>query len=185
MSDNILETLAKQVSPVEASGHPPVHLWNPEHCGEIDIVIQHDGSWLHDGSLIKREALVRLFASVLWYEDAQFYLKTPAEKVLINVETTPFLITGLTVENAGTDQQKIYVTSSYGDTLLLGSEHALSLDKQLIAEQDVPLVSVRYGMMGRLTRSVFESLIELGEFVVSDSGDYLSVISDGVTFKLS
>ena len=26
-------------------GLPPVHLWNPAHCGDIDIVIHADGSW--------------------------------------------------------------------------------------------------------------------------------------------
>ena len=30
-------------------GLPPVHLWNPPHCGEIDIVIKRDGLWFHEG----------------------------------------------------------------------------------------------------------------------------------------
>ena len=126
MPTNILDSLAKNVETAQESSHPPVHLWDPEHCGEINIVIQHDGSWLHDGSLIKRDALVRLFASVLWFEGSQYYLKTPVEKLSISVETTPFLITGMAVENGGTEQQQILFTSSYGDTVLLGSEHTLS-----------------------------------------------------------
>jgi len=170
MSSNILESLAKNVGD---SSHPPVHLWNPEHCGAIDIVIQHDGSWLHEGSVIKREALVKLFSSVLWLEDSQYYLKTPVEKLSIKVETTPFLITQMAVEAAGTEQQKIVFTSSYGDVLVLGSEHSLHLDQHTIAGQDVPLLTVRYGMTGRLARSVFESLVELGEYIESDKGDYL------------
>ncbi|PWQ97366.1 DUF1285 domain-containing protein [Leucothrix arctica] len=185
MTENILESLAKNVANMEDSNHPPVHLWSPEHCGEINIVIQHDGSWMHDGGLIKREALVRLFSSVLWLEDSQHYLKTPAEKLSITVETTPFLITQMAVKDAGTEQQKILFTSSYGDTVLLGSEHPLHLDKNIIQDQEVPLVMVRYGMMGRLARSVFESVVELGEFVESDKGDYLKVLSDGVVFELS
>ena len=185
MTENILESLAKNVANMEDSNHPPVHLWNPEHCGEINIVIQHDGSWMHDGGLIKREALVRLFSSVLWLEDSKHYLKTPAEKLTITVETTPFLITKMDVENEGTEQQKILFTSSYGDTVLLGKEHPLHLDKHLIPDQEVPVVTVRYGMMGRLARSVYESLVELGEFVESDKGDYLRIVSDGEVFELS
>jgi hypothetical protein len=42
-------------------GLPPVHLWNPPHCGEIDIVIKRDGLWFHEGTPIGREALVRLY----------------------------------------------------------------------------------------------------------------------------
>ena len=185
MTQNILESLAKNVANMEDSNHPPVHLWNPEHCGDIDIVIKHDGSWIHDGGLIKREALVRLFSSVLWLEDSQHYLKTPAEKLTITVETTPFLITTMDVEHAGTEQQKILFTSSYGDTVLLGKEHPLHLDKNIIPDQDVPLIMVRYGMMGRLSRSVFESVVELGEFVETEKGDYLRVVSDGMVFELS
>ena len=41
-------------------GLPPVHLWNPPHCGEVDILIRKDGVWLHDGSPIGRPALVRM-----------------------------------------------------------------------------------------------------------------------------
>ncbi|MCW5761222.1 MAG: DUF1285 domain-containing protein, partial [Phenylobacterium sp.] len=39
-------------------GLPPVHLWNPAHSGEIDIVIRTDGRWVHEGAVISREALV-------------------------------------------------------------------------------------------------------------------------------
>ena len=185
MPNSILDTLAANVGEIAESNHPPVHLWTPEHCGDIDIVIQHDGSWLHEGSVIKRDALVKLFSSVLWLEGSQHYLQTPVEKLSISVETTPFLITQMHVEAVATEQQKIIFTSSYGDVLVLGNEHAIRLDKNIIAGQDVPLLTVRYGMMGRLTRAIFESLVELGEYVESDKGDYLRIVSDGVVFELS
>ena len=46
-------------------GPAPVHLWNPPYCGEIDIRIARDGRWYHNGDLIRRPALMQLFASVL------------------------------------------------------------------------------------------------------------------------
>ena len=185
MTSNALDSLAQAVQKMEDSSHPPVHLWNPEHCGDIDIVIKHDGTWLHEGRVLKRERLVRLFSTVLWLEGSQHYLKTPAEKLSITVETTPFLITQMEVENEGSAEQKILLTTSYGDTVVIGSEHTIHLDKNMIAEQEVPLVAVRYGMMGRINRSVYERLVELGEIVETAQGYQLQLISDGVMFELS
>ena len=74
-----------------ARGLPPVHLWNPAHCGEIDIVIRKDGVWFHEGTPIGREALVRLFSTVLRKDPDGIYLVTPVEKMKITVEDAPFV----------------------------------------------------------------------------------------------
>ena len=179
-----LESLANDLEPLTASGHPPVHLWQPKHQGEIDIVIQRDGSWLHEGGLIKREALVKLFSSVLWFEDGQHYLKTPAEQMKITVEATPFLMTQLTVQNPNTPEQALVLTSSYGDVVILGENNKLWIDLSVIQGQEVPLVGIRYGMAGRLTSSILHELAELGEVVSDDKGDYLRLISNDYTFDL-
>lgn len=179
-----LDALANNLAPLTASGHPPVHLWEPTHRGDIDIVIQHDGSWLHEGGLIKREALVKLFSSVLWFEEGEYYLKTPVEQMKISVHTTPFLMTQLTVQNPQTPQQALVFTSSYGDIVVLGENNSLWLDETVIDDQEVPLVSVRYGMSGRLTSSILHELAELGDIVSLDTGDYLRLNSRGCTFDL-
>ena len=179
-----LESFAEGIQPLAASGHPPVHLWQPERHGDIDIVIQRDGSWLHEGGLIKREALVKLFASVLWFEDGEHYLKTPAEQLKITVEATPFLMTQLTVQNPQTPEQELVLTSSYGDVVVLGKNNALWLDDSVIPEQEVPLVGIRYGMSGRLTSSILHELADLGEVVSDDKGSYLRLISSHYTFDL-
>jgi hypothetical protein len=72
-------------------GLPPVHLWNPPHSGEIDIVIARDGSWRHEGAPIGREALVRLFSTILRKDADGIYLVTPVEKMRITVEDAPFV----------------------------------------------------------------------------------------------
>src|ERR671917_2927432 len=74
-----------------ARGLPPVHLWNPAHCGEIDIVIRRDGTWMHEGTPIGRAALVRLFSTVLRKDPDGFHLVTPVEKLKIVVEDAPFI----------------------------------------------------------------------------------------------
>ena len=180
-----LDILVSELEPVTASGHPPVHLWNPERKGEIDIIIQYDGSWLHEGGLIKRQALVNLFSSVLWFEDGEHYLKTPAEQLKITVETTPFLMTQLSVENSGTPEQTIILTSSYDDVIILGEDNPLWIDQSVISGQEVPLVGIRYGMAGRLTSSMLHELVNLGEVVSDNNSEYLRLISRGFTFDLS
>lgn len=79
-------------------GPPPVHLWNPPFCGDLDICIRRDGSWHYLGTPIGRETLVRLFASILRREDDRFFLVTPAEKVGITVEDAPFVAVDVEAE---------------------------------------------------------------------------------------
>ena len=31
---------------------PPVHLWNPELSGDMDLIIDRDGRWIHEGGEI-------------------------------------------------------------------------------------------------------------------------------------
>jgi hypothetical protein len=44
---------------------PPVDQWHPVHCGNSEMRIARDGTWYHQGSPIGREAMVRLFSTIL------------------------------------------------------------------------------------------------------------------------
>src|SRR3954453_16262875 len=72
-------------------GLPPVHLWNPPFCGDIDMRIARDGTWFYQGTPIGRAALVRLFSTILKCEGGKHFLVTPVEKVGIRVDDAPFL----------------------------------------------------------------------------------------------
>ena len=38
--------------------HPaPLDQWQPEYCGDIDMAISSDGTWYHEGIIIKRPEL--------------------------------------------------------------------------------------------------------------------------------
>ena len=51
-------------------GLPPVHLWNPPYCGEIDMRIASDGTWFYQKTPIGRAALVNhRIASVIYVEE--------------------------------------------------------------------------------------------------------------------
>src|SRR5260221_813343 len=82
---------AAKTSPAGAKGLPPVHLWNPPFCGDLDMRIASDGTWFYMGTPIGRPALVRLFSTILKREDGKHVLVTPVEKVGIPADDAPFL----------------------------------------------------------------------------------------------
>ena len=59
---------------------PPVELWDPPFCGNLDMRIAADGTWHYLKTPIARPALVKLFASVLKREGDNYFLVTPVEK---------------------------------------------------------------------------------------------------------
>jgi uncharacterized protein len=93
-----LDAIASAVKRAGAKGPPPVHLWNPPDCGDIDMRIAVDGTWFYQKTPIGRPALVRLFASVLKREGGKYFLVTPVEKCGIVVDDAPFLAVELYVE---------------------------------------------------------------------------------------
>ncbi|MGB1010979.1 MAG: DUF1285 domain-containing protein [Thiolinea sp.] len=184
-----LQPLSDSLKTIDLTGHPPVDRWNPEHKGEIDIVIRTDGTWLHEGAVFQRDSLVRLFASVLWFEDGIHYLKTPAEKMRIVVEEVAFFIPLLEVVAEGTPQQQLIFTSTYGDRVVADAEHAIEVEEDPETGEPRPYLNMRYGMRGKLSRNVFYQLAELAELQTQDEqGDsvaqYLMVRSSGKQFVL-
>src|ERR1700744_6177513 len=88
-----LTAAAQGAAKADATGKglPPVHLWNPPFCGDLDMRIAVDGTWYYMGSPIGRPALVRLFSTILKRENGKHFLVTPVEKVGIRVDDAPFL----------------------------------------------------------------------------------------------
>src|SRR5688572_28623583 len=81
---------------------PPVDKWQPTHCGDSFMRIARDGTWYHEGRPIRRPEMVRLFSTILRREpDGGFVLVTPAEKLDIEVEDTPFLAVEVKSEGSG------------------------------------------------------------------------------------
>ena len=153
---------------------PPVDQWHPKHCGHSGMRIARDGTWFHDGDPIRREAMVRLFSTVLRREeDGSHVLVTPTEKLTIDVELAPFVAIAMTTE--GEDQaRRIAFSINSGDAVLLGQDHSLELTKD-----GVPLLHVRAGLRAILSRPVY---YELAELALVDGPEGLW--SGGVRFKL-
>ena len=64
--------------------------------------IARDGTWFHQGSPIGRQAMVRLFSTILRREpDGGYVLVTPVEKLDIAVEDAPFVAVEMKAEGDG------------------------------------------------------------------------------------
>ncbi|MEL7486721.1 MAG: DUF1285 domain-containing protein, partial [Pseudomonadota bacterium] len=105
---------------------PPVDKWDPDYCGEIDLVIKRDGVWFHEGTPIGRARLVRLFSTVLRKDGDDYFLVTPVEKLKIAVEDAPFVAVLMRAEGEGRDQRLIF-TTNVGDEIMAGPDHALAM----------------------------------------------------------
>src|SRR5450755_4134171 len=105
-----------------AKGAPPVHLWNPPFCGDLDLRIARDGTWYYLKTPIGRPALVQLFASVLKREGEKYYLVTPVEKCGIVVEDAPFLAVELKVEGSA-DHRILSFRTNVDDWVACGPQH--------------------------------------------------------------
>jgi uncharacterized protein len=159
-------------------GLPPVHLWNPPHTGEIDIVIRKDGSWVHEGGVIGREALVRLFSTILRKDPDGVYLVTPAEKLRIAVEDAPFLAV-----RVDRDGGALTFVTNVGDEVEAGPDHPIRVDVDPAGEPR-PYVHVRGGLEALIARPVFYELVELAEERATPNGRELGVSSNGAWFPL-
>lgn len=185
MSDShILQNIEEQITQNGRSDLPPVEDWNPPLSGRMDLVIDEQGRWRHEGSLIQRESLVRLFSSILKREqDGQYYLVTPVEKFAIEVMDAPFLATQMTVtEQHG--RQYLEFETSVGDRVPANRDHPIwVIEKE---NQPRPYVRVRANLDALISRNLFYELVELAkEQVDAESGcAQLVVESAGESFVL-
>jgi len=156
-------------------GLPPVHLWHPEHCGEIDIVIRADGTWMHEGSPIGRRELVRLFSTVLRKDPDGYHLVTPVEKMRIGVEDLPFR--AVAMERRG---EALVFTTDVGDEVTADADNPIVVETDPTTGEPAPRIHVRRGLEARIARAIFYDLVEMAEVV----DDRLAVRSAGQTFAL-
>lgn len=143
-----LEKISQQISSSNNHQGPPVELWDPPYCGEIDLVIKADGSWFYNGTIFKRQSLVKLFASVLKKEQQDYYLVTPVEKVKITVEDAPFLLTKWHWQDDNRTSMK--VATNLGDEFVLDSTHPLT-----ISDDQGLYVVVRRNLVAKVHRNVY------------------------------
>ncbi len=182
MPPGLAALLSRAADP--GKGKPPVDKWNPPFCGDLDIRISRDGSWSYMGSTIQREALVKLFASVLRKdEDGRHYLVTPVEKVGITVEDAPFLAVEMHSVGEGR-QQLLTLRTNVGDVVEVGDDHPLRFDTEPSSDGLKPYVLVRGRLEALLTRPLLYQLAELLTEEDGEGASRMGVWSAGTFFPL-
>jgi uncharacterized protein len=174
-----LDRVGQAVKQAPSRGLPPVHLWNPAHCGEVDIVIKKSGVWLHEGAPIGREALVRLFSTVLRKDPDGIFLVTPAEKMRITVEDAPFV--AVRVDRVG---DALLFLTNVGDEVEAGPDHQIRVETDPASGEPRPYLHVRRGLEALIARPVFLELVELAEERLTAEGPTLGVVSCGAWFPI-
>jgi hypothetical protein len=167
----------------KSKGLPPVHLWNPDFCGDIDMRIARDGTWYYLGTPIGRKPMVRLFSTIMRRDGDDYFLITPVEKVRIQVDDAPFVAVSLDVEGKG-EQQILRFTTNVEDVTQAGSEHPLRVLINAETDEPAPYIHVRANLEALIHRNVFYQLVELAESRELDGQRWLGVWSEGVFFPI-
>jgi uncharacterized protein len=163
----------------KAGGLPPVHLWNPPFCGDIDMRIAGDGTWFYMNSPIGRKPLYTLFSRVLRRDGDDYFLVTPVEKCGIKVDDAPFVAVRMAIEGMGREQVISFETN-VDDHVTVSAEHVLRFADEAETDGLKPYVLVRVNLEALVKRALFYDLVALG--VVE--GEWFGVWSAGVFFPM-
>lgn len=174
------ESLVASIGATKSRGLPPVHLWNPPFCGDLDMRIARDGTWFYEGSPIQRPGLVKLFSSILKREDGKYFLVTPVEKVGITVDDAPFVAIDFEPAGEGAGQVLTFVTH-VGDTAIAGPDHPIRVERDPETGEPSPYILIRAGLEALIDRKSFYRLVDLGVhhegwFGVWSNGDFFRII---------
>ena len=165
-------------------GLPPVHLWNPPFCGDLDMRIAGDGTWFYMGTPIGRPALVRLFSTILKREDGKHFLVTPVEKVGIRVDDAPFLAVEMQNEQAEHGGRLLRFRTNVDDWVPCDGGHRLRFE--MAADGGLtPYLHVRSDLWAKVTRALYYDLVDMGEERMVDGQPMFGVESAGEFFAMA
>ena len=180
------ESLASAARKASKGGLPPVHLWNPDFCGDLDIRIARDGTWFYLGTPIGRPELVRLFSTILRKDGDDYFLVTPVEKVGITVDDAPFVAVDFEVTGSGKDQTLTFETN-VGDFVPAGPDHPIRVERDAETGEPSPYVLIRANLEALIDRKSFYRLVDIGAhhdgwFGIWSDGEFFPIIpSDELT----
>lgn len=161
---------------------PPIHLWNPEFCGDLDMQIRRDGSWYYMGTPIQREALVHLFSTVLKQEDdGKYYLVTPVEKIGLTVEDAPFVAVEMDIQQ-DEDTQIITIRTNCGDVVEASAEHPIRFVQEENGGGLKPYILVRDRLEALFARPLVHELAPYLEECDTPEGRVVAIKSHGAVF---
>ena len=173
------ESLASSARAAQKGGLPPVHQWNPPHCGHIDMRIARDGTWFYMGTPIGRPELVRLFSTILRRDGDDYVLVTPVEKVGITVDDAPFVAVDFNQRPAGLEFE-----TNVGDRMTAGPDHPIRVVRDPETGEPSPYVLVRANLEALIDRKSFYRLVEIGEHADHEGAPWFGLRSGGAFFPI-
>ncbi|SFS00516.1 hypothetical protein SAMN05444714_0348 [Yoonia litorea] len=173
------ESLASSARAATKKGLPPVHLWNPPHCGDLDMKIARDGTWFYMGTPIGRPELVRLFSTILRKDGDDYVLVTPVEKVGITVDDAPFVAVDFNREG-----DTLVFETNVGDFVESGPDHPIRVVRDPSTGEPSPYVLVRANLEALIDRKSFYRLVEIGEHETHDGTQWFGLRSAGEFFPI-
>lgn len=187
MAQNIVkpsaEGIAASARAAQKRGLPPVHLWNPPDCGDLDMRIARDGTWFYLGTPIGRPELVRLFSTILRKDDDRYVLVTPVEKVGIQVDDAPFVAVDFEVEGDGREQILSFETN-LGDMAVAGLDHPIRVERDAETGEPSPYILIRAALEALIDRKSFYRLVEIGAHSDVEGTSWFGLWSTGQFFPI-
>ncbi len=175
--------IAQAAKAATKKGPPPVHLWNPPFCGDLDMRIARDGTWFYLGTPIGRMPLVKLFSSIIRKDGDDYFLVTPVEKVGITVDDAPFVAVDFDVTGKG-DMQEISFTTQVDDTVIAGPDHPIRVVRNPETGEPSPYVLIRANLEALIDRKSFYRLVDMGSHAEHDGESWFGVWSGGDFFPI-
>ncbi len=177
------ESLAGAARKASKRGLPPVHLWNPPFCGDLDMRIARDGTWFYLGTPIGRIELVKLFSTILRKDGDDYVLVTPVEKVGITVDDAPFVAVDFNAKGQSRDQVLTFETN-VGDKAVAGPDNPIRVVRDADTGEPAPYVLVRANLEALIDRKSFYRLVEIGAHEDVDGERWFGLWSSGEFFAV-
>jgi len=165
----------------QKSSLPPVELWDPDFCGEMNMQLTADGRWIHDGSPIERKKMIVLFSKIIKKIEQQYYLVTPVEKIAIQVEWQPFVIVDFEKVEVSNKLCYLFIDNCDNKVLLTKLEQ---LDFSTYRDESLPIINVRRNLYASFSRSCYYRLIEQAKLIEGEHQQSVQVKSNGLNFSL-
>lgn len=152
--------------------------------GEFPIRIARDGTWFYRDSPIQRKELAKLFSTVLRLDgEGRYWLKTPVEQGVIEVEDAPFTAVELEAKGAGRDMV-LRFRNNFDDWVRADTDHPVRVEQDPETGEPSPYIRIRDNLDALILRPVFYELVEIATPVEHDGKTVLGVWSAGEFFEL-
>lgn len=178
--EKLIEKLAEDAIPDAA----PQWDFDPDECGVFDISISRDGAWHHQGRIIERKRMCKLFSTILRKtDDGRYFLVTPTEQGEISVENVPFVAVEVIPAGDGREQ-KLTFRTNLDHMVVADADHPIRVTENPTNGEPSPYVLIRDNLEALILRPQFYQLVELAEEIETDGHTVFGVWSAGIFFEL-